>query len=71
MVLGDILEYSQEIIDNSEERYYPDLTGAVMPFSKITDKEEPQYFYEGDEKIPFTERDPEYKKIFIAEFLTD
>ncbi|MHA2008367.1 MAG: hypothetical protein ACXABO_04010 [Promethearchaeota archaeon] len=71
MALGDILRYSQEIIDNFEEKYYPDLTGVVMPFSEIKDEKDPQFIYKGEEKIPFAERDPEYQKTFIAEFLND
>ena len=70
MALGEFIKDNQEVIDNFEERNYPDLTGAVMSFSKITDMKVPQYVYKGDEKMPFTERDPEYQKIFIAEFIS-
>jgi hypothetical protein len=42
-----------------------------MPFSEPHKFEETHYIYNGDEKIPFNERDSEYQQIFKEEFLSD
>jgi len=69
------LEYSiknvQEVIDDFEDKPYPDLSGAVILFSKINyNAKEPQYIYIGYEKLAFNERHPLYQKIFREEFST-
>jgi len=40
-----------------------------MPFSSIDESTKKEYIYIGNEKIPFKERHPEYKRILIKEFL--
>ena len=69
MSLGDKITIFLEIIDQFEEEYYPDISGAVIPFSNVGTSKESQYIYDGHEKIPFSERHPTYQKIFIYEFL--
>ncbi|MHA1988486.1 MAG: hypothetical protein ACW98D_17790 [Promethearchaeota archaeon] len=65
-------EYSifLEIIEQFENQYYPDISEAVVPFSDLGYKDESEYIYHGHERIPFNERHPTYRKIFIREFLT-
>ena len=69
MALEDKITIFQEIIDQFEDEYYPDISNAVIPFSNVSTKADFQYIYEGHEKIPFTKRHPTYQKIFIYEFL--
>lgn len=71
MSSGYDLKYVQEVIDDFEEKHYPDLSDAVILFSKINlTKVEPQYIYMGHEKLTFNERHPLYQKIFREEFAT-
>jgi len=69
MALGDKITIFLEIIDQFEEEYYPDISGAVIPFSNVGTSKESQYIYDGHEKIPFTKRHPAYQETFISEFL--
>ncbi len=46
-----------------------DLTCAVIPFSELFQKYPRSDVYAGMENIPFEERDLEYKKILLTEFL--
>jgi len=69
MSLGDKITIFREIIDQFEEEFYPDISGAVIPFSNVYTNKESQYIYDGHEKMPFTKRHPGYQKIFIYEFL--
>ncbi|MHA2390429.1 MAG: hypothetical protein ACXAEX_00530 [Promethearchaeota archaeon] len=71
MVVADVIKILLEIVDQFEEKFYPNLTGAVIPFSDIKELQDVDYIYTGDEKIPFEKRLPEYQKIFIAEFLSN
>jgi len=45
------------------------LSNLVIPFSKFFKKEAPSDIYTGKEKIPFHEKDSEFKSILIQEFL--
>ncbi len=69
MTLGDKITIFQEIIDQFEDEFYPEISAAVIPFSNVDTSKESQYIYLGHEKIPFNERHPKYQKIFIYEFL--
>jgi hypothetical protein len=69
MSLGDKIIIFREIIDHFENEFYPDISGAVIPFSNVGTTEKCQYIYHGHEKIPFNKRHPTYQKIFIHEFL--
>jgi len=46
-----------------------DLSCAVIPFSDLIQKSPCLDIYAGMENIPFEERDREYKKILLTEFL--
>ena len=46
-----------------------DLSRAIIPFSDLFLKYPRLDVYVGMETIPFEEREPEYKKILLAEFL--
>lgn len=69
MALEEKIIIFREIIDRFEDEYYPDISDAVVPFSKVDSSQKSQYIYDGHEKIPFSERHPTYQKIFIYEFL--
>ena len=66
MITEDVIKIYQKSINQFEENLYPDISGAVMPFSDVKIEE---YIYNGDEEIPFNERDPEYQRIFKEDFL--
>ena len=44
------------------------ISEIVIPFSKLIGNHIPLDVYSGSEKIPFKERDPEYKMILRQEF---
>jgi len=44
------------------------LSRIITPFSKIFSSYKPIDIYSGTERIPFKERDPEYKMILRQEF---
>ncbi|MFX1532252.1 MAG: hypothetical protein ACFFBC_14140 [Promethearchaeota archaeon] len=69
MISEDVIKIYQETIDQFEENFYPDISGAVLHLSDINKNEESDYIYNGDEEIPFNERHPEYQRIFKEEFL--
>ena len=46
-----------------------DYSNAIIPFSDFFHKIELLDVYSGNENIPFKERDTEYKKILVTEFL--
>ncbi|MBY9010596.1 MAG: hypothetical protein KGD74_12085 [Candidatus Lokiarchaeota archaeon] len=46
-----------------------DYSNAIIPFSDFFHRIELLDVYSGNEKIPFKERDSEYKKILLTEFL--
>ncbi len=46
-----------------------DLSRVIIPFSDLLQKYPRLDVYTGMENIPFEERDLEYKKILLAEFL--
>ena len=48
-----------------EERF--DIKALILPFSLIPGKKE-EYIYTGGEKIPFSERHPVYRELFLSEF---
>ena len=69
MITKDVIKIYQKSIIQLEEKLFPDISGAVMPFSDTNKFKESQYIYNGDEEIPFNERHPEYQQIFKEEFL--
>ena len=70
MAADNIYKIVQEIFESSElpERR-TDVSRAFVPFSLVSTNKESKYIYIGSEKMPFKERDPNYQKIFIYEFL--
>ena len=48
-----------------------DLSEIAIPFSDIFQKNKPSDIYDGEESIPFDERDPEFKEILKKEFLSE
>jgi len=49
----------------------PDISRLIIPFSLAFKKFNPPDIYNGEEFIPFVEKDLEFKEIFIHEFLTE
>lgn len=45
-----------------------DISEIIIPFSRLFRKYESSDIYSGKDKIPFKERDPEYKMILRQEF---
>jgi len=69
MMTEEVIKIYQQSIERLDEMLIPDISGALMPFEESNQFEETQYIYDGNEKIPFKERDPEYQQIFNEEFL--
>jgi len=69
MMTEEVIKIYQKSIERLDELLIPDISGALMPFPESNQFEETQYIYNGDEKIPFNERDSEYQQIFKGEFL--
>ncbi|MFX0000815.1 MAG: hypothetical protein ACFE9Q_14195 [Candidatus Hodarchaeota archaeon] len=58
----------------SEIIVYEDLSNIsnlIIPFSIIFKSDTPSDIYSGEERIPFEEKNPEFKQILISEFLMD
>ena len=55
-------------IDEFKDEEYFDLKCVIIPLSLVFLKTE-QFIYDGTEKIPFSKRDPLYKKILNNEFI--
>ncbi|MFX1487658.1 MAG: hypothetical protein ACFFBI_00805 [Promethearchaeota archaeon] len=61
-----------EIEDKDElEEIFPDISKLVIPFSVIFKISHEPDIYTGTELIPFEQKDSEFKKILICEFLTE
>lgn len=68
MSLGKIYKfYNKEFRDEMAEDHY-NISEIVIPFSRLFRKYESTDIYSGAEKIPFKERNPEYKMILRQEF---
>ncbi|KKK71527.1 hypothetical protein LCGC14_2913040 [marine sediment metagenome] len=63
-----------EIVDSVYDQYQQnyekiyDISDLIIPFGKIFKKTKQLYIYSGTERIPFKERDTEFKVIFRQEF---
>jgi len=71
MSVGKSENRFHEILEISYPNYLEKETGiskAIIPFSKMFQSHRPTDVYCGKEKIPFRERDPEYKVILRQEF---
>ena len=54
-------------IDEYKDEEFFDLKRVIIPFSLVFLKVG-KFIYDGSEKIPFSRRDPLYKKILLNEF---
>lgn len=61
-------DHIKEIIKIKKKVSDFEISQVVIPFSKICKSYKPIDIYSGNEKIPFKERDPEYKMILRQEF---
>ncbi|MBY9016550.1 MAG: hypothetical protein KGD68_12720 [Candidatus Lokiarchaeota archaeon] len=61
-----VLKENIYIVPNDD---FFDLSSAIIPFSDLFQKCPCLDVYAGMENIPFEERDLEYKKILLTEFL--
>jgi len=71
MSSGNLKEIYREINEGLHENSLEldvDYSKIVIPFSKICKTYKPIDVYSGKEKIPFNERDPEYRMILRQEF---
>jgi len=57
----------EKLLERDLEREV-NLSRIITPFSKIFSSYKPIDIYSGTERIPFKERDPEFKMIFRQEF---
>jgi hypothetical protein len=66
----EIVEKEPSILKekNNKDDYF-NYSNVIIPFSDIIHKIELLDVYSGAENIPFEERDSEYKKILLTEFL--
>lgn len=72
MISGKLEKRYQEITENSYEKISEsdiDISQLVIPFSKVFRNYKTPDIYSGTEKIPFIEREPEYKMILRQEFV--
>jgi hypothetical protein len=66
----EIIEKKPSILkDKINDEDYFNYSNVVIPFSDFFHKIEFLDVYSGGENIPFEERDLEYKKILLTEFL--
>ncbi|MFX0059606.1 MAG: hypothetical protein ACFE85_17605 [Candidatus Hodarchaeota archaeon] len=56
-------------LDDIKLEHTFNLSDLVVPFSRFFKNETPLDIYTGKEKIPFHEKDSEFKSILIQEFL--
>ena len=70
-----IIDKKIKIINNDEDseiiEKFPDISNLIIPFSVAFKKFTPPDIYNGEEIIPFKEKDLEFKQILIHEFLSD
>jgi hypothetical protein len=67
--------FSKKIQDPEQEleeiENVPDISKLIIPFSVVFKKFAPPDIYNGEELIPFGEKESEYREILIHEFLTE
>jgi len=71
MSSGKLDKYSQESMVRPYKIIFErkiDISQLVIPFSKMFKSYKQKDIYSGGEKIPFKERDPEFKTILKHEF---
>ena len=71
MSSGKSEDYFQRVLNGIQENDVerePDISRIIIPFSTAFKSYKPTDIYSGTEKIPFIERDLEYKLILKQEF---
>ncbi len=74
MSVNQIIKIHQSDLEGFKKaKYYTfdfnlNLSKVVIPFSKICKSFKPADIYSGTEKIPYKERDPDFKLILKHEF---
>ncbi len=68
MSLGKLYKFIGKNYQEELSKEHFDVSEIVIPFSRLFRKYESTDIYSGSEKIPFKERDPEYKMILRQEF---
>lgn len=68
-VLNKKVQDSENEIDPPED--YINISNLIIPFSLIFKEYTPPDIYNGEETIPFKERDSKFQQILINEFLLD
>ena len=71
MSSGKSEDYFQRVLNDIQENEVerePDISKIIIPFSTVFKSYKPTDIYSGTEKIPFRERDLEYKLILKQEF---
>jgi hypothetical protein len=66
MSLGKMGKIIHEDLEHLEGEV--NISRVIIPFSKVFNSKKPIDIYSGTEKIPFKERDTEFKMIFRQEF---
>ena len=61
------IESEKEI---SLEEDFPDISRLIIPFEVVFENLSPPDIYNGEELIPFEEKDLEFREILIHEFIT-
>ena len=70
------IEILDKIIFDSNLKFYsfedyPNISTLIIPFSAIIEHKTNPDIYTGKEKIPFKEKDSEFKQILLNEFFID
>ncbi|MFW9896882.1 MAG: hypothetical protein ACFFD7_13840 [Candidatus Thorarchaeota archaeon] len=65
------IEDLDEESDIEISELFPDISQLIIPFSDAFKKNGLPDEYDGDNKIPFSEKDKEFREILIYEFLKD
>ena len=66
--LREIYHENTEDIDENIKVLNVDYSKIVIPFSKVLKSYKPRDIYSGNEKIPFKEREQEFRMILKHEF---
>jgi len=72
MITDNLDEEDYSVFNDSEKihsEHLFDISSIIIPFSTFIKKELPSDIYSENDRIPFKNRDPEFKMIIIQEFL--
>ncbi|MFX1302067.1 MAG: hypothetical protein ACFFBV_09125 [Promethearchaeota archaeon] len=68
-VLNKKFQVSENEIELSEDHI--NISNLIIPFSLVFKEYTPPDIYNGEETIPFKERDSKFQQILLNEFLLD